>query len=265
MRFSQSTHLLMFLFLDTLTSIIRTNLPILVELIDLVNSYNFSISNNLTQMVNFPSHNPDCDSYSPAFLDLFISSDASISSAMAFPPLGNSDHVVVAFTIDFLSNSEQDAPFHRIACDYSFVWNGLRDHLRVLKESITSQKFGSCDFWGIANSVLNKGKSAILPLFNGLEVSFSASDKAKLVAENVSKNFNLDDSSISVPVFSSRTNLKLHNISVTPKMVKKVIMNPDFSKGSCPDCIPVVVLKNCESELLKKCIKESCFPDCWKV
>ena len=38
MRFSRSTHLLMFLSLETLTSIIRTGLPILVELIDLVNS-----------------------------------------------------------------------------------------------------------------------------------------------------------------------------------------------------------------------------------
>ena len=167
-------------------------------------------------MVNFPTRIPDCDSYSPAFLDLFLSSDASISSAMAFPPLGNSDHVVVTFTIDFLSNSERDAPFHHIAYDYSFDWNGLRDHLRVLKESITSQKFGSCDFLGIASSVLNKGKSAILPLFNGLEVLSFASDKAKLFPENFSKNSNLDESGISLPVFPSRTNLKLHNIYVTP-------------------------------------------------
>ena len=42
-----------------------------------------------------------------------------------------------------------------------------------------------------------------------------------------------------------RTNLKLHNISITPKMVKKVIMNLDLSKASGPDCIPVVYLKNC--------------------
>ena len=40
-----------------------------------------------------------------------------------------------------------------------------------------------------------------------------------------------------------------HNISVTPKMVKKVIMNLDLSKTSGPDYIPVVVLKNCEPEL----------------
>ena len=38
MRLSWSTHLLMFFSLETLTSIIRTDLPILVELIDLVNS-----------------------------------------------------------------------------------------------------------------------------------------------------------------------------------------------------------------------------------
>ena len=55
-------------------------------------------------------------------------------------------------------------------------------------------------------------------------------------------------------------------------MVKKVITNLDSSKVSGPDCIPVVVLKNCEPELLyilaklfNSCLKESCFPDCWKV
>ena len=38
------------------------------------------------------------------------------------------------------------------------------------KESVTSQKLGSRDFWQIANSVLNKGKPVIPPLFNGPEV-----------------------------------------------------------------------------------------------
>ena len=43
-------------------------------------------------------------------------------------------------------------------------------------------------------------------------------------------------------------------------------------KAYGPDCIPVVVLKNCElelsyilAELFNKYLKESCFPDCWKV
>ena len=128
---SRSTHLQMCLSSETLTSIIRTGLPILVELIDLVNCYIFSISNDLTQMVNFPTRIADCDFHCPALLDFFLSSDASIWSTMTFPLLGNSDHVVVSVSIDFLSYSQRDAPFHRIAYDYSFAhWDGLRDHLR---------------------------------------------------------------------------------------------------------------------------------------
>ena len=55
-------------------------------------------------------------------------------------------------------------------------------------------------------------------------------------------------------------------------MVRKVVMNLDLSKSSGPDYIPVVVLKNCElecsyilAELFNKCLKETCFPDYWKV
>ena len=55
-RISGSTHLLC-LSLETLMSIIRTGQPILVELIDLVNCNIFSISNDLTQMINFPTRN----------------------------------------------------------------------------------------------------------------------------------------------------------------------------------------------------------------
>ena len=38
---------------------------------------------------------------SPAFLDLCLSSNASIFSTMAFPPLENSDYVVVSVSTDF--------------------------------------------------------------------------------------------------------------------------------------------------------------------
>ena len=34
--------------------------------------YNFSISNDLTQMTNFPTWIPDCGSHSPALLNLFL-------------------------------------------------------------------------------------------------------------------------------------------------------------------------------------------------
>ena len=49
------------------------------------------------------------------------------------------------------------------------------------KKSITSQKPGSRDFWRIANSVLNKGKSAIPSLFSDPEMLSYASDKGKIV------------------------------------------------------------------------------------
>ena len=67
-------------------------------------------------------------------------------------------------------------------------------YVNKTKDSITSQKFGSQEFRRI---------------------------KTKLFAKNFSKNSNLDDPGISLPVFPSRTNLKLHNISVTPKWLKR--------------------------------------------
>ena len=123
----------------------------------------------------------DCDPHSPGPVDLFISSDTSICSTMVFPPLRNSDHGVVSVSIDFPSYSQQDAPFHHTAYDYSRAdWDSLRDDLRDVP-------------W-----------------------------------EDI------------------------------------------FKSGL--DCILVVVLKNCEpelsyilAELFNKCLKESCFPDCWKV
>ena len=56
--------------------------------------YNFCISNDLAQMLNFPT-----------LLDLFISYDANICFTMAFPLLGNSDHVIVLVYMDFPSYS----------------------------------------------------------------------------------------------------------------------------------------------------------------
>ena len=55
-------------------------------------------------------------------------------------------------------------------------------------------------------------------------------------------------------------------------MAKKITANLDSSKVSDPDCTPGVVLKNYEPEpsyilvdLFNTSLKESCFPDCWKV
>ena len=87
---------------------------------------------------------------------------------------------------------------------------------------------------------------------------------------NFSKNSSLGDSCISLTVFFSRTNMKLLNIFVNPKMVKNVITNPNLSKLPGPYCIQVVVLKNCYpelsyilAELFNMCLEESCFPEMW--
>ena len=74
--------------------------------------------------------------------------------------------------------------------------------------------------------------------------------QAKLFAKHFPKDSNLDDSGIFLPVFPSRTNLNLHNISITPKMVKKVLKKLDSPKASRFDCIPVVVLKKVSERAL---------------
>ena len=75
-----------------------------------------------------------------------------------------------------------------------------------------------------------------------------------------------------VTYFSSKINLKMHNILVTPKLVQKLITNLDSSSLSGLNFILVVVLRKCEPELSsviaklsKLCLKVPCFQDCWKV
>ena len=136
MKFSRSTHLLIFLSLEILTSVIRTGLPILVELIDLVNSVIIFLSQmTLLRWLTFLLGSQTIILIVLLFwIYLFLLTlvfDASICSTMAFLPLGNSDHVVASVSIDFPSNSQRDALFHRVAYGhFRSDWDGLRDHLR---------------------------------------------------------------------------------------------------------------------------------------
>ena len=82
----------------------------------------------------------------------------------------------------------------------------------------------------------------------------------------------LDDSINSLPAFPSRTNLNMHNISASLKLVKRVTTNLVLLKTSGRDSFPVVVLRKCETELsyilvelFTVCLTESFFTDCWKV
>ena len=99
--------------------------------------YNFSSSNELTQMVNFPTRIPGYESHSPALLDLFISFDASSCSTMAFSPLENSDHIV-----EFPIKSKPDAPFHCIGYDYSWAdWDGPWEDVFKLSASAAASEY----------------------------------------------------------------------------------------------------------------------------
>ena len=117
--FSQSNHLLMCLSSETLTSIIRTGSPILMELIDLVNSVIIFLSQmTLLRWLTFLLGSKTVILI-VLFFRIYFSLDSNICSTMAFLLFGNSDHLVASVSIDFPSNSQRDSPFHRIAYDYS--------------------------------------------------------------------------------------------------------------------------------------------------
>ena len=124
-------------------------------------------------MVNVPTQIPDCDSHSPALLDLFLSSEAIICSTMAFLPMGNFDHVVVSW----------DAPFHCITYDRLPIVLSTNTNLLYLLYSRAQ-------------------RCCLLHLIN-----------QNCLLINFSENSNFDDSVISLRVFPSKTSLKLHNIS----------------------------------------------------
>ena len=101
-------HLLMFFPFETLTHIIWTGLPILVEL----------ISNDLTQTVNFPTWITDYDSHGPALLDLFLTFDASICSTW----LSLHREILIILLSQFpltFHHIHNKIPFNRIAYYYS--------------------------------------------------------------------------------------------------------------------------------------------------
>ena len=119
--------------------------------------------------------------------------------------------------------------------------------------------------------VLNKCKSAILPVFSALEVLFSVFDKAKLFATFFLRTLILMTQVFFYlfPILEQIRNCII--FSLTLEMVKKVIRNLDLYKAVGPDCILVVVLKNGEPELSMRAEffnispNQSCFPDYWKV
>ena len=97
---------------------------------------------------------------------------------MAFPPLGNSDHVVVSVSIDFPTNSQQDAPFYCIAYDYSRAdLNGLHDHLRdvpwedIFKLSASAAAGEFCEWVQVGTDVyIPHRKYQVKPHLHGFQL-----------------------------------------------------------------------------------------------
>ena len=102
-----------------------------------VQVHNFSISQSLTQVINFPTRFPDHGNSNPHLLDLFLTSNPSICNPSCISPLGNSDHAVVLIKISCLSRPTREAPFHRTLYSYHRGdWDSFRDHIRDIPPSV---------------------------------------------------------------------------------------------------------------------------------
>ena len=142
-----------------------------------------------------------------------------------------------------------------------------------VRQSITTQKLGSKDFWRICNSVLKRNKSSLSSLSLGSDnMVVSSADKAELLCHEFAKNSSLNDENKSPPSFPSRTAATLSSVSITVRQVRRILKCLDASKSSGPDGIPVIVLKECApelapvfSKLFRKCLAAGEYPSCWKV
>ena len=111
-------------------------------------------------MATFPTWIPDCDSHSPGLLDLFLSSDASISSTMAFPPLANSDHVVfsVSIRVSIIFRTGCPISSHCLWLFWCYC-DGLCDHLRdvlwkdIFKVSTSAAASEFCEWFQVGIEV----------------------------------------------------------------------------------------------------------------
>jgi len=147
--------------------------------------------------------------------------------------------------------------FHIFRCDNSIknkrlfidthrktIQNARKNYQESVIAKISTQKLGSCDFWKIFNSVSNKGKSAIPPLFDGFNVVTSACDKSELLASTFAHNCSLPILNQHLPEFLSCCNTTLEDVWITPLKISKEIAQLDSSSASSPGPIPITVLKH---------------------
>ena len=88
--------------------------------------HNFSISQDLTEIVSSPTHIPDRASDGRCLLDL-LCSNPDDCVAKVLPPIGNSDHSIVSVSVSYSSPSTTFQPFHRMVFQFGKAdWDGFR-------------------------------------------------------------------------------------------------------------------------------------------
>ena len=91
----------------------------------------FTMAQDLAQIVDFPIRIPDRDDHQPYLLDLFLCSNPDSCTVASHSPLGKSDHKVVSVDVKFVVKSTNEHPYPGTLYSYSKAdWDGLRDHLR---------------------------------------------------------------------------------------------------------------------------------------
>src|ERR1700755_643843 len=73
-------------------------------------AFNFSIQNNLEQLVQLPTRIPDRLGNEPYLIDLFLTSYPSPYTVKLYPPLGSSDHLLISVSSSVSSGLPQERP-----------------------------------------------------------------------------------------------------------------------------------------------------------
>ena len=163
----------MFLSSETLTSIIRTSLPIIVELMDLVSLVIiFPFQVTLLRWLTFL-----LESQTVIHIVLLFWIYVFLLARLFILQLGNSDHVVISVSIDFPSNSQEDALFHCIAYDHSCAdWDGLCDHLRdvswedIFKLSVSAAASEFCEWVQLETYIYIPHGKYVIPHLHGFQL-----------------------------------------------------------------------------------------------
>jgi hypothetical protein len=95
--------------------------------------FDFSIHNNLEQLVQLPTRIPDRIGDKPNILDLFMTSKPSPYSARLFPPLGSSDYLLISVSSNISSSLPQEQPPPSVRKKFwhcnAANWSDLRSYI----------------------------------------------------------------------------------------------------------------------------------------